>query len=217
MIACFGDSFTYGEELKTVNNAWPYLLASKMNLPVINKGIMGADNGLITRSVIELVESSLDIKTVIVGWTDCNRIELYAQRPLMTRRYKNYIGPICVNPGWSDGINFLKEYYLDWHDDTFSLIQWLSTVTMLQGYLENKGIDYYFCNAFGNQQLLQQNRSNVELSSWMEKINKDKFIGWPTQGFVEWAYGEEIGPGGHPLEKGHEKIAEKIYEHIRNK
>lgn len=216
MIACFGDSFTYGEELSDVNCAWPYILGKKLNQPVINKGIMGANNELIARTVIELVETT-NIDIVVIGWSDCNRVEFYSQQPLLTRRYKNYTGPVCINPGWVDGtIDFIKEYYVNWHSDNFSLKKWLSTVVMLQGYLEHKNIDYYFANAFGNQQLLTQNRSDLELQFWIDKINTSRFIGWPTQGFVEWAYGKPIGPGGHPLEEGHTLIAETIYEHIRN-
>tara|TARA_B100001093_G_C26794265_1_gene1000394 strand:- start:1097 stop:1618 length:522 start_codon:yes stop_codon:yes gene_type:complete len=32
--------------------------------------------------------------------------------------------------------------------------------------------------------------------------------------FVDWAYGTEHGPGGHPLREGHERIAQEIARHI---
>jgi len=46
-------------------------------------------------------------------------------------------------------------------------------------------------------------------------IDKDRFIGWPTEGIVEWVYGTPHGPGGHPLEQGHQIIANKILESLQ--
>ena len=35
-------------------------------------------------------------------------------------------------------------------------------------------------------------------------------------GMIEWAEGCKKGPNGHFLEKGHQIVADRIYEHIRN-
>jgi hypothetical protein len=48
-------------------------------------------------------------------------------------------------------------------------------------------------------------------------IDQSMFIDDMFTSVGEWTYGTPNGPNGHPLEQGHEIIADKIYEHIRNK
>ena len=49
------------------------------------------------------------------------------------------------------------------------------------------------------------------------KIDQYNYLGWPTQGMCEWTYNCPMGPNGHFLEKGHQLVADKIYEHIGNR
>jgi hypothetical protein len=44
-----------------------------------------------------------------------------------------------------------------------------------------------------------------------EQIDKEKFIGWDKFGMIELTNGLPQGPGSHPLEAGHERIANEIY------
>ena len=65
------------------------------------------------------------------------------------------------------------------------------------------------CTAFDNQKLHRE-------SEYTALIDTERFVGWPTHGFTEWAYGTPHGIMGHPLELGHQTIADKIAEYIRN-
>ena len=47
-------------------------------------------------------------------------------------------------------------------------------------------------------------------TTWDEPINLDCYIGR----LVEWCYGSPKGPGGHPLEQGHQRIADEISKYI---
>jgi len=47
---------------------------------------------------------------------------------------------------------------------------------------------------------------------WCDPITSPNYIGR----FVEWAYGTPHGPGGHPLELGHRRIADEILRNISN-
>ena len=49
---------------------------------------------------------------------------------------------------------------------------------------------------------------------YIKQIDTSRFIGWPNKGIVEWAYGAEHGPGGHPLANGHERIADTVLRAI---
>ena len=45
---------------------------------------------------------------------------------------------------------------------------------------------------------------------------REYWFGHENDGMVEWMGDCPKGPGGHPLELGHQRIAKKINEHIRN-
>ena len=49
-----------------------------------------------------------------------------------------------------------------------------------------------------------------------EQIHAEMFIGWDKFGMIELTKGCAPGPGGHPMEKGHERIADEIAKHIGN-
>jgi len=91
--------------------------------------------------------------------------------------------------------------------------RWLRNVVLLQSFLRDQSIDYRFVNTFDN--LIRGNKYIAWSPEYTQLIDTDKFIGWPNTGFMEWAYGTPHGPGGHPLEEGHQLIAEKIIEALR--
>jgi hypothetical protein len=49
-----------------------------------------------------------------------------------------------------------------------------------------------------------------------KQIDTKMFIGWEEFGMIELTERCPRGPGGHPLEKGHERIADEIAKYIRN-
>jgi hypothetical protein len=58
--------------------------------------------------------------------------------------------------------------------------------------------------------------STFDIQPLAEGTGLDCWFGWPELGIVEWMGDCPKGPGGHPLELGHQRIAEKINEHIRH-
>jgi hypothetical protein len=58
--------------------------------------------------------------------------------------------------------------------------------------------------------------STFDIQPIAHGVGLDCWLGWPNQGIVEWMGDCPKGPGGHPLELGHQRIAEQINEHIRN-
>ena len=85
----------------------------------------------------------------------------------------------------------------------------------LQDVLVADNVDYYYCSAFGNQELFVKYADNADIKMWIDRLNTSRFIGFPDQGFVEWAYNTPQGPNGHPLELGHKNIADKLCETIK--
>jgi hypothetical protein len=85
--------------------------------------------------------------------------------------------------------------FLDW-DEEWAITKFLTQVVMLDAYLRDRNIPYVFVRTF--------DVPNCNVGNWM------------PGSIVEWMGDCPKGPGGHPLELGHQRIADKINEHIRH-
>jgi lysophospholipase L1-like esterase len=210
-----GDSFTYGQELPNPEKqAWPVLLADNLGYRLINEGSPGVGNEYIVKQTVKAVAKHKP-DLVVIGWTSCGRQE-YADK------WGVYdIWPGCNSRTFSEDRSGKLEYrhelikYISKHNnDIHEYRRWLRQVILLQSFLQNHKIDYIMCNVFDNQQRFDKYYKDNQ--GYYELVDHTKFVGWPNDGFVEWAYGTPHGSGGHPLEQGHKQIAEKIYEACNN-
>ena len=203
MIYCFGDSFTYGVELADKSCAWPHVLSKKLSQPIENFGIAGASNDTIARTVVEKV---LDNRPdfVIVSWTIVTRYEFYTV----------HHGCRNINAHHATRFPFAEKLFAEWHDDVGKTIHWIGLLTMLENFLQNQGVDYIFATSLSNAGFVQQVRKckNKSLRKWADMFDRS-FL---ERCFMNWCKGMPLGPGGHPLEQGHEAIAEKMHDYIRN-
>ena len=209
MIYTVGDSFTYGQELPNPQQqAWPKLLADRLDMPLINEGRPGAGNEYIVKQTIKAVAKHKP-KLAVIAWTSCGRQE-----------HADDWGVYDIWPGCSSKA-FDKDPKLQYRKDLIKYItvnnnieheyrRWLRQVVLLQSFLQNHQIDYIMCSVFDNQHRF--GKFYKDNQRYYELIDHTKFVGWPNDGMVEWAYGTPHGPGGHPLEQGHQRIAEKLYE-----
>lgn len=85
--------------------------------------------------------------------------------------------------------------FLDW-DEEWAITKFLTQVVMLDAYLRDRNVPYIFVRTF--------DVPNCNVGNWM------------PGSIVEWMGDCPKGPGGHPLELGHQRIADKINEHIRH-
>jgi lysophospholipase L1-like esterase len=86
--------------------------------------------------------------------------------------------------------NTTPSIFREW-DDTWAKSKYNTQVKLLDSYIQPT---HLFCTA------------------WDHPITSPNYIGR----FVEWAYGTPQGPGGHPLELGHRRIADEILRNIRH-
>lgn len=126
------------------------------------------------------------VNYVIVAWTSPNRIEL-SNKHLTSASYKKY-GSI------------VNSVFSDW-DSEWAYKKFIVQTKLLDTYLQD--IPHVFISTFD----IQQQAVGSGLSCW---------LGWPNEGIVEWMGDCPKGPGGHPMELGHQRIADKINEHIRH-
>ena len=209
MILTFGCSFTFGAELPFRDRqtlAWPYVLAKMLNTTVNNCGMNGASPDSIFRRAIEDA-TMYDI--VIIQWPDPSRMEVWD--PMINH-------PFNINAGslynMKPTLSWVKDYYMNNYDDLFSHRKWYCHMIALQEYYKQRNQRYVSFPIAGLQG--RYNDYKDKLGPLWDRLDTDKIIGWPKDGFVEFQGDCPRGPGGHPLELGHRRVADKIYEHIGN-
>jgi lysophospholipase L1-like esterase len=205
-ILTFGDSFTYGDELDNLSDAWPYVLGNLTKCLVKNLGKSAISNDYIVRNVIEHATAD-DI--VIIAWTHYARIEFADEKGIFD------IWPGCQNRMFNHpDVSYRKElinYYSRYNDNNYSYSKYIDTILLLQAFFKYNNTKYVMLDTFENN-----NFRNLINEKKLSMIDKNYYLGWPNETMMEWTNGYTQGPGGHFLEAGHQRVAEKINEHIRN-
>jgi len=203
MILTLGDSFTAGEELADRLQAWPYLVGQQLDLPVQNLGESGSCNDSMIRKLVAQT-SERDYSLVVIGWTDPNRFEVWSE---LAKK------PVTVMQDSQAGLPWTSDYYRYSYNSQWAWQRWIQQVLLAQEYLTAKNQPYLFISVAGQ---LDYNNCSQPIQSLCQLIRTDRFVAWPGQGMIELAGDCPRGPGGHPLEQGHTRIANEIAKYIRN-
>jgi lysophospholipase L1-like esterase len=210
MIYAIGDSFTYGDELESQDKAWPAVLSQLINKPVVNKGRPASGN---TRIVKRAIDAVIDqAKMIIIGWSDCNRQEFADDIGIYDIwAGRNYQAFQLQDP--THRINLIK-YMTAYDTPKYYYADWLRKIILVQSLCKLHNIPcvmFIACGAnFSHKQYHQK------FNKLVDTIDHTIFVDDMFTSVGEWCYGTPHGPNGHPLEQGHQIIANKIYEHIRN-
>jgi hypothetical protein len=207
-----GDSFTYGDELTDLYQAWPYKLADSIDYEVHNMGLSGSSNSsILRRTMEELLENRYDL--LIVGWTSPGRIE-----------WKDQVGtPYNVWPGYETDSQFVREqpwrktlidFVSQHHNAEYLYQQYLIQILLLQSYCQLNDTKLLMIDTLQNNYYRAVGREQHDKLE--NQIDTTKFVGWGEFGMTELTSNLPTGKGSHPLEEGHAKIAQTIYEHTRN-
>lgn len=202
MILALGDSFTYGDELSNRQQAWPYLLGQRLNEPVQNLGEPGTCNDSIVRKLVSQL-GQRQYSLVVIGWTDPGRFEAWNELAEQ---------PVSIMPASQTGLPWVDDYYRYSYNDQYAWERWLQQVVLVQEYLTAKNQPYLFISVAGSLAYADRSKHAPELC---QSVRADQFVGWPLTGMIELSKGCTLGPGGHPLEEGHERIANEIAKYIR--
>ena len=207
-----GDSFTYGEELSSPQHAWPAVLCDLLGLDwdLVNEGRPGVSNvWCVKRTMNAILEHKPQL--VVVGWTSCGRQEFADDQGIFT------IWPGCtphayyLHPDQAQTVD--RKTISNWltinSQAVYEMRTWLRQIVLLQSLLKQCNIQYRFVNTFDNLNMLNNMTGMNDLVSM---IDVDNFVGWPTSQMVDMMGDCPKGPGGHPLELGHQRIAEAIHE-----
>ena len=205
----FGDSFTYGEELNDPHTqSWPALVANRLNSQLTNCSLPGCGNQYIVKKVINAV-ANLDHTNknlFLITWTSCGRME-----------FADNDGIFDIWPGtqrrWRIPVPYretLMKYITAYNNTEHQYRNWLRQCILLQDFLVNRNIEYRFIIAFDNHVLNQQYWDNA--SAYNKLLDTKKFIGWPDTSLMEMMGDCSKGARGHPLEEGHVRIANTIFD-----
>jgi hypothetical protein len=200
-----GDSFTYGEELDDLNNAWPHVLGKIIGYNVTNLGEPGTGN---TGMVRKVMYNYQDADLIIIAWSHFARLEFadewgtYDMWPGYTDRWHH--SDVAFREAFSD-------YFTKHHNDTYMYNQYLNNIVLLQHFLKSNNKKFLMVEAFANVNVRELGNQKMH-----ELVDSASFIGWPNDAMIGWVYPCKQGPRGHFLDEGHKKVAGKIYEHIRN-
>lgn len=198
-----GCSFTYGEELKDPANAsWSALVAKHLEIDQVSLALPGYSNDGIVQDLVRFNPDQDDL--VIVCWTTYLRMLFHDDKGWYSSVRSRALDPAI---DWDRRNRIVNELRMT-NSDEWLYERWLTQVILLQSFLESKAIKYLFFSAFDNQDRFKHYKK--KFYSLHDRINKHKFIGWPTLGFVDWSYGHPIGPFNHPLEEGHAAVAQEV-------
>ena len=209
MIYAIGDSFTYGDELPSQDLAWPNLLSQKLNQPVLNKGRPATGN---TRMVKRALDAVLDNATgIVIGWSDCCRTEFADENGIFDlwagRNFRQFQDDVLHR---KDLIKYITAY----DAPEYYYTNWLRKIILVQSLCKLNNIPCAMFISCGANEKHQQYYHKYQ--HYITAIDHSFFVSDMSTSVAEWTWGTPHGPNGHPLEQGHEIIANKIYEHIRN-
>jgi hypothetical protein len=208
-ILCCGCSFTYGDELDNLNDAWPHQLGKMMGATVINNGKPGSSNRQIFHQVIRGVEEH-NPDWVFVQWSLLYRTEHSDEEmEYVVWPGKQWKGNPKIH--WLEHVKWVTAYNNPkWFSEQYHYV-----TVLLDHYLSARNIPFVSVDfdAFD---------PNMKL--FYENLSKDNYLK-PEQYFVfqnkfenicAWTFPHPKAPKQHPLVEGHEAIAKKYYEHYRN-
>ena len=90
MLVTIGDSFTYGTELSNTEFAWPYQLATRLDMECVNLAQPGASNDFIVRTSVNAI-SEYNPQLMIVAFTTPNRFELNGEHFTTTKTPQRFV------------------------------------------------------------------------------------------------------------------------------
>ena len=203
MILTLGCSFTHGDELTDrEGQAWPYLVGRWLDQTVLNLGQSGSCNASMVRKLLaQTSQTCYDL--VIIGWTDPNRFEVWHE---LEQRPVTVMANSSANLGWT------SDYYRASYNRQYSWERWVEQTVLVQEYLTARGQPYLFVSVAGTPDYADRSRA---IPGVCELVQADRFVGWPLRGMIEMAADAPRGPYGHPLELGHQRIADEIVQYLR--
>lgn len=228
-----GCSHTFGDDLSNLTQAWPSLVAGKLQCSFVNDAVSGGTNDRIMYRTIKHIH---EFDQFFIAWTYTSRFTRYRADNNHDVNFNPHLKHSMYghNAEYSD---YGRLHYKFWHNELYSFKLWLQDIILLQRFLEYNNKKYVMISATDNyinrwtsswnnfsnsvqsllcfdlmndNQLLQEHN---EIQSLVAQINCKNYIGWNNWCITELIKKFPVGPTGHLLEDGHVAVSNYILEH----
>lgn len=227
-----GCSWTFGSELRNPDHPnvksdfspqhdtyrqsknWATLLATGFNVPVHNGSVAGGSNDRILRTSIKDINRLVQQghrPFVVIAWSQLHRFEL----PKPNDDWRPFVGPS------EDNLPVVaEEIFGRWSSDYSDVERWIMYLITLDAFLKSLGLDYLASTVFSESYRLYEQKTvdqyfeaNVNYLK-NQKILKNHLLHYSLESYLKQHEGVSYGPGGHPLERGHELIKDYFRQHM---
>jgi len=210
MILYTGCSWTWGSELEGIEKNNEFRLTNRFSGSHTNIAQNGLSNEGIVKNTIKYIENN-KVDFVVVQFTIMDRYSVYNNKWINLQAYmtdpkmKNHLARM-----------FLKNF----HNSVYAHNEFWRNVCLLENYLENKDIPYYFMRVDMDQHVRPEQTNEYREASKNKNMFKlcDDLLGHVQKN------GKEPNPnycsdlshlnpyfgGGHPSARGHKLIADHL-------
>jgi len=235
-----GCSFTKGDELTDPKTtAFPAVMSKKLGLEFVNDAESGGSNQrIVYRTVQNLNEYEYFIiawtnYNIFTEYNPVDNFEINFTPNLNLETSLHLSNDLKEN--YKKYYDYGKLYYTHWHNELYEFKKWLQEIILLQSVFEKQNKKYIMLNAVENN--LEKWTSpkdkfifNVKpLLDFFDYLNDDQILAEYNNiqtllsmidysyylDFNQWCITDcnkefQFGKGGHPLEDGHNAIADKL-------
>ena len=211
---------------------WPQLLAEKFNMECINLGKSGSGNEYIYSRTLDTLVTEKNLGLVVVMWSEFQRLDFCKKGIWKALHFK--VGDVERNiEEWANKLmkTLTERGYDDIVGQTERSIRLFYSLQHIMESEEYNNIPFYQlmgCIPYEDKQKITVAKTIIG-SPYLGKINKSLFLGWPMLKYIggwnidTWLNKVDSGKSdvrisdedSHPNKKGHEKIAEMLYNEIK--
>ena len=214
ILGAFGDSFTFGSDLKDVTHdtpsklVWPALVANQLDLEFYNYATPGIGNLIIADDVLRCISTKKNNVFYVINWTWIDRFDYIG-----SEIHENNFGGVLVENIWRTVRPTTKSeidnaYYKFFHCDfTAKLTNLMYINTASQALLKN---NCKFLMTSMDKLLFDTTYHCAESTLYLQNETVPYISNYEGLNFLEWSKKQKfsISNNWHPLEVSHQKAAE---------
>lgn len=233
MLYTFGDSFTdFYPNRDTLN--WAKLLSNKLDVELINKGLVGCSNSFILKTIINELENIKKDDYVIIQISGPGRMDI----PVSENEYRTvyssdmgvYNDEIKKNKNYTWDINqwkIIEDYFINFHSLGFTYKNDIELIRKITHFIYKnltKNVILWNICSIGGETAPEYN-DNIDKTYGIKEYNDNIWLDDPKIGWIEridqsdksiYKQTNKQTKDYHLSEEGHVWLSEIIFKKIKN-
>lgn len=233
MLYTFGDSFTdFYPNRDTLN--WTKLLSNKLDIELINKGLVGCSNSFILKTIINELENIKKDDYVIIQISGPGRMDI----PVSENEYRTvyssdmgvYNDEIKKNKNYTWDINqwkIIEDYFINFHSLGFTYKNDIELIRKITHFIYKnltKNVILWNICSIGGETAPEYN-DNIDKTYGIKEYNDNIWLDNPKIGWIEridqsdksiYKQTNKQTKDYHLSEEGHVWLSEIIFKKIKN-